>query len=197
MSIAVVDRRAWRFAAALAMALAGAVCGAETSTVAGSESAAPSATLAQLGTIEPGMEMPGTELPAAQAYGQWKVVDAAGPASGRGMIGRTLSFTAEALGWTDSSGKVAPGCPDHVYHIALEAMQVKQAAPAFSPGWAKFRLPPGEVGPMHMWECGDAESIFGPAETGGSVFFPVGTDRLEMNWMDGAVLLLRKKDDRL
>jgi hypothetical protein len=153
--------------------------------------------LAHLGTIEPGMETPGTELSAAQAYGQWKVVDAAGPASGRGMIGRTLSFTAEALGWTDSSGKMAPGCPDHVYHIALEAMQVKQAAPAFSPGWAKFWLPPNEVGPMHMRECGDAESIFNPAETGGSMFFPVGTDRLVMNWMDGAVLLLRKKDDRL
>lgn len=154
----------------------------------------PSATLAKLGKVEPGTETPGTEIPATQAYGRWKVIDAAGSGSGQALVGRTLSFTEDSLGWVDASSSVEHGCADAVYHIALLAMQVKEAAPAFRPGWSKFRIPPGDVGPMHMWECGDADSVFGPANTSGSVFFPVGTDRLVMNWHDGAVLLLRKED---
>ncbi|MFV0623111.1 hypothetical protein ACBY01_03740 [Sphingomonas sp. ac-8] len=214
MSFAVFDRRVARFATALSLTLAIAACGTEPAPVADNETAGvtptahwsprartpepegvdpPSATLAELGDDLDGVETPGMEIPGTQAYGRWMVVDAAGPASGRAMIGRTLTFTEEKLGWTDASGKVEAGCPDHVYHIAWLAAHVKQAAPLFRPGWAKFRLPPGDVGPMHVWECGATESLFGPAETSGSVFFPVGTDRLVMNWMDGAVLLLRKE----
>ncbi len=153
----------------------------------------PSATLAALGEIEPGTETPGTEISDAQAYGQWKVIDAAGPASGQAMIGRTLTFTEDELGWQDAGGKVEATCPNHMYHIAQMAAEVKKAAPIFRPGWARFRLPPSDVGPMHVWECGDAESVFGPVETGGAAFFPVGKDRLVMNWNNGAVLLLRKE----
>jgi hypothetical protein len=203
----VINRNAHPVVVALASALAIAACGTgspalndnQSATLAPAPSAEPqgveppSATLAALGKIAPGTELPGTELPDTQAYGQWKVIDAAGPASGRAMIGRTLSFTEEALGWQDASGKVASGCPDHVYHIAQMAMEVKNAAPRFRPGWAKFRLPPADVGPMHVWECGDATSVFGPAETGGSVFVPVGTDRMVMNWLGGTVLLLRRQ----
>lgn len=217
MSFAVVDGRGVGLAATLAIALTLTACGSEPSpatdhAVADNAAATvtpmavpslqaqpaepegiepPSATLAELGEIRPGMETPGTEMPADQAYGRWKVIDAAGAPSGRTMIGRTLSFTEDALGWINADGKVEPGCPD-MYHIALEAMQVKQAAPLFRPGWAKFRLPPDQVGPMHVMEC-DGEGVFGPPETGGSSFFPVGKDRLVMNWLDGTVLLLRKE----
>ncbi len=217
MSFVVVERRVHRLVATLAMALTVTACGSEPSSAtndAVGENAAttvtpmavpapraqpaepegiepPSATLAALGEIRPGMETPGTEMPADQAYGRWKVIDAAGAPSGQAMIGHTLSFTEDALGWIDANGKVEPGCPD-MYHIALEAMQVKQAAPLFRPGWAKFRLPPDQVGPMHVMEC-DGEGVFGPPETGGSNFFPVGKDRIVMNWLDGTVLLLRKE----
>jgi hypothetical protein len=198
-----VHRRFAALAAALALAACGTDPGAGTDNAVATPTPVPAeappgveppaATLAELGNIQPGTETPGTEIPAGQAHGRWKVVDAAGPPGGRAMIGRTLMFTDEALGWIDEGGKVESGCPDHVYHIALEALQVKEAAPLFRPGWARFRLPPGDVGPMHVWECGDADSLFGPEETGGSVFFPVGTDRLVMNWHGGTVLLLRKE----
>ncbi len=152
----------------------------------------PSASLVALAEIQPGMETPGTEMPDTQAYGRWKVIDAAGPPGGNAMIGRTLSFTEDALGWLDAKGKVEPGCPYTMYHIPILASQVREAAPLFRPGWSRFRLPPDKVGAMHVWECDDGTSVFGPPETGGSMFVPVGKDRLVMNWMNGAVLLLRK-----
>jgi len=157
----------------------------------------PSASLVALGTIESGTEAPGTEISDAQAYGEWKVIDAAGPASGQAMIGRTLVFNDDELGWRGANGTVEATCPNHMYHLAQMAAEVKSAAPTFRPGWVRFRLPPDDVGAMHVWECGDAESVFGPAETGGAAFFPVGKDRLVMNWTNGAVLLLRKERGRV
>ncbi len=141
----------------------------------------------------PSTRTTGVEAPAAQVEGRWQVIDAAGPASGRAMIGRTLSFTDAALGWIGADGKVEAGCPDPFYHVVTDPEHLRSFAPAFAVGWPKFALPAGQVGGMHVWECGDADSIFGPAEpAAGSAFFPVGGDRLVTNWNDGTVLLLRR-----
>jgi hypothetical protein len=140
--------------------------------------------------VAPG-EVSETEAPAARVHGKWKVIDAAGGASGNAMVGRTLSFSETALGWVGADGKVSAECPDPFYHIVADAAQVRDFAPAFRVGWTKFKLPPAQVRAMHAWECGDADSIFGPeAPAGGSAFYPVGTDRLVMNWNGGTVFLL-------
>lgn len=150
----------------------------------------PTATLNQQTTDA---EAPGEEAPQERVKGRWRVVDAAGPEGGMSMIGRTLSFTDEALGWVGKDGKVASDCRDPFFHVITEAAEVRSFSTAFKAGWAKFRLPPGDVGAMHAWECGDGKSVFGPREpAAGSVFFPIGTDGLVMNWHDGAVLLLRR-----
>lgn len=152
----------------------------------------PSATLKGVDAA-PGMEAPGTESPSDQVEGLWKVIDAAGPASAKAMLGRTLSFDDTALGWLAKDGKVEPGCSSPIYHIVVEAIQVRSFAPAFKAGWPQFRLPPAAVGPMHVWECEGVEEIFGPQEpAAGSAFFPVAPDKLVMNWHDGAVLLLQR-----
>ncbi|WP_107964593.1 hypothetical protein [Sphingomonas sp. PP-CE-3G-477] len=120
-------------------------------------------------------------------------MDAIGAGNATAMIGSTLSFTDEALGWVGKDGNVAPDCRDPFFHVITEMAEVTNFAAAFKPGWTKFKLPRGEVGAMHAWECGDGESVFGPRQpAAGSLFFPVGTDGLIMNWHEGAVLLLRR-----
>ncbi|WP_260599659.1 hypothetical protein [Sphingomonas endolithica] len=215
MSLHAVDHPTLRAVAAAALLLASTACGAtpganavtsETTTTAepAADAAAPatppspeatplSADTNQSGDdVAPG-EVSGTEAPAARVHGKWKVIDAAGGASGNAMVGRTLSFSETALGWVGADGKVSAECPDPFYHIVSDATEVRKFSPAFKVGWAKFKLPPAQVGAMHVWECGDADSIFGPEDpAGGSAFYPVGTDRLVMNWNDGTVLLLRR-----
>lgn len=216
MSLSAANRRFASFAAAASL-LAVAACNAEVSRAADDTNAtattsAADATLppqtaptqaSEPEGVEPpsaslrgvsGGEAPGSEIPPEQAHGRWQVIDAAGGASGKALVGRTLSFTDAALGWVGTDGKVEPGCSSPFYHIVSETVQVRQFATAFKPGWSRFRLPPSDVGPMHVWECGEGDEIFGPEEpAAGSAFFPVGTDRLVMNWKDGTVLLLRKQ----
>ncbi|MDJ0276325.1 hypothetical protein QLH51_05875 [Sphingomonas sp. 2R-10] len=197
----------WLVAAALALGLAG--CGSAGEPRA-ENTAAVVPSVATIDPVEPApaspvampdnatgappsTRTPGEEAPAAQVEGRWQVIDAAGPASGRAMIGRTLSFTDTALGWVGADGKVEAGCPDPFYHVVIDPAHLRNFAPAFAVGWPKFALPADRVGAMHVWECGDADSIFGPAEpAAGSAFFPVGGNRLVMNWNDGTVLLLRR-----
>ncbi len=156
----------------------------------------PSATLPGIDNA-PGTETQGSEIASERVQGLWQVVDAAGPASGRDMIGRTLSFTESALGWIWADGKVEPGCSEPYFHVVVEAVHVRAFAPAFRAGWPKFRLPPDDVGAMHVWECEGAEEMFGPQEpAAGSAFFPVATDRLVMNWHNGTVLLLKRQGER-
>lgn len=134
------------------------------------------------------------EAPGERVFGRWQVIDAAGPASANAMVGRTLSFNEQTLGWVGANGKPASECPDPLYHVIVASGEVRSFAPAFKDGWAKFRIPRKDIGPMHTWECGDGETTFGPPKPAdGSVFYPVGSDRLVMNWFDGAVLLLRRQ----
>jgi hypothetical protein len=217
MSLHAVDYLSLRTVAAAALVLASAACGATPATNAvTSENAAaaepgsgdatsstqpieakvtpPAGDLNQSGDDAAPGEVSGAEAPPERVHGKWQVIDAAGGASGNAMVGRTLSFSETALGWAGSDGKVSPECPDPFYHIVSDAAQVRQFSPAFKAGWAKFKFPPAQVGAIHAWECGDADAVFGPEEpAGGSVFYPVGTDRLVMNWEGGTVLLLRRQ----
>lgn len=146
--------------------------------------------------VAPEAEVSGAskEAPGERVFGRWQVIDAAGPASANAMIGRTLSFTEQTLGWVGANGKPASECPDPLYHVVVASGEVRTFALAFTDGWTKFRIPRKEIGAMHSWECGDGETIFGPPKPAdGSVFYPVRSDRLVMNWFDGAVLLLRRR----
>lgn len=217
MSLFAANRRIAPFAAMAASLLVVAACTAEESNAADGGDAVATTTLPEATTPEPaaaavqqarpegveppsatlkgaGAEAPGSEISPEQAHGRWKVVEATGPASARAMIGRTLSFTEAALGWQAADGKIEPGCSSPFFHVVSETAQVRAFAQPFKPGWREFRLPPSDVGAMHVWECGEGDEIFGPEEpAAGSAFFPVGSDRLVMNWNDGAVLLLRKQ----
>jgi len=138
-------------------------------------------------------EVPGEEAAPECVHGRWRVVDVAGGASAIAMMGRALSFTDAALGWAGSDGKVPTACSNPFHHVITELADVRAFTPAFTTGWARFKLPPARVGAMHAWEGGDGAAIFGPAKpAAGSLFYPVGSDGIVLNWNNGAVLRLRR-----
>ena len=139
--------------------------------------------------------LPGTELPAEQFHGRWTVervaADASAPAGfapDQGWIGRTLQFDEDVVGWTGTG--TAAKCESHITSIVRTAAIVRHLAQPFRPAWSALNIPLTQVGLAHRWECDTAEPrSFGPDD---GIFFPVGKDRLVLNWNDHTILLLRR-----
>ena len=144
-------------------------------------------------------DMPGEELPAEQFHGRWTVervaADATAPAGfapDRGWIGRTLRFDADMVGWLAKDGSVetATQCESPTMSILWTAAIARRLSQPFRPAWSALNIPLDQVGPAHSWECDTAEpTSFGPDN---GIFFPVGKDRLVLNWKDHTILLLRR-----
>jgi hypothetical protein len=138
-------------------------------------------------------ESSGQEAPPERVHGHWRVIQETGGA-GKSMVGKTLVFDDTALGWAGANGKAAPGCADPFYHVVSDASEVRSFSAPFKPAWSRFGLTPRGVGALHAWECGDGDATFGPEKpAGGSVFYPIGSDRLMMNWEGGNILLLTRQ----
>lgn len=143
--------------------------------------------------IVPG-EVAGDEAPPERVHGRWRVIAETDTSGAKQMVGRILSFDDTTLGWIGPDGKTEAECRDPFYHIVSDASEARSFSRPFKPAWAKFGLVQGRVGGLHVWECGDGDEIFGPAEpAAGSAFYPVGQDQLMMNWLDGNILLLRRE----
>lgn len=144
-------------------------------------------------------DLPGTEVPSAELYGRWTVekvaADASAPAGFRpdqALVGRTLRYDADTLGWEDGSGEVEAQdrCDDPTKSMLHTAAIARNLARPFRPAWSALGVPLDQVGAAHAWECDTPDhATFGPDE---GIFFPVGRDGLVLNWRNHAILLLRR-----
>lgn len=139
------------------------------------------------------------ELDVDALNGRWVVADvAAGTKSSdkkldRALVGRIIIYDTNLLGWVGPDGKIEPAnrCPKPEHRVIGPAAEARDMATRFRSAWAKFQLPADEVGTMHGFTCDTAgDAAFGP--DGGSLLFPVGRDRLVVEWYDGMVLLLQR-----
>ncbi len=110
----------------------------------------------------------------------------------RRLVGRSFTFTPDAAVWSDRQGAVeeASRCASPLVGIMQPAGNARELARSFRTAWASFRLPPADIGPPHHFVCdSEEESQFQPGE---GIMFPVGRDRLVMNWFNHNIILLRR-----